>query len=64
MSKVECSMVEILVLELLNVLNNAGKYLYLYLEELSLVSCCLWLLVCEGEVNYVLFKYPKHCPRL
>ena len=27
MSKVECSMVEILVLELLNILNNAGKYL-------------------------------------
>ena len=27
MNKVECSVVEILVLELLNVLNNAGKYL-------------------------------------
>ena len=27
MSKVECSMVEMLILELLNVLNSAGKYL-------------------------------------
>ena len=27
MNKVECSVVEILVLEHLNVLNNAGKYL-------------------------------------
>ena len=27
MSKVECSMVEILVLEPLNVMNNVGKYL-------------------------------------
>lgn len=31
--------------------------IYLYLEEFTLVSCCLWLLVCEGEGNYVLFKY-------